>query len=155
MVADVVEVEVMEDETDLLGIIVNLADYNIGADRGGEINLFDDFDIDYNQYKYLMETRVSGALIKIKSALILTKVADDSELLVPTAPTFNSTTGVVTIPTQTGVEYQNADTDAVLVAGAQAALDPGDTLRVRAVSETGYHFATNASDEWTFTRPAA
>lgn len=53
------------------GIIVNLADYNIGADKGGNINLFDDFDIDYNKYKYLIETRISGALIKPKSAIAL------------------------------------------------------------------------------------
>ena len=53
----------------LVGLIVNLNDYNIGADKGGSINLFDDFDIDYNQYKYLIETRCSGALIKPKSAI--------------------------------------------------------------------------------------
>ena len=54
---------------DLLGIIVNLADYNVGADKGGAINMFDDFDIDYNQQKYLIETRCSGALIKPFSAI--------------------------------------------------------------------------------------
>lgn len=51
-------------------ILVNLNDYNVGADKGGEINLFDDFDIDYNQYKYLMETRCSGALTRPYSAII-------------------------------------------------------------------------------------
>jgi HK97 family phage prohead protease len=56
---------------DLIGVIVNLTDYNVGADKGGEINLFDDFDIDYNQFKYLMETRISGALIKPFSALTI------------------------------------------------------------------------------------
>lgn len=56
---------------DLMGIIVNLADYNIGADKGGAINMFDDFDIDYNQQKYLIETRCSGALIKPFSAITL------------------------------------------------------------------------------------
>lgn len=75
-VKEIVEVEVMEGQKlnnkDLLGIIVNLADYNVGADKGGEINMFDDFDIDYNQMKYLIETRISGALIKPYSALILT-----------------------------------------------------------------------------------
>lgn len=55
----------------LLGIIVNMADYNVGADKGGEVNLFDDFDIDYNQQKYLIETRISGALIKPFSALTI------------------------------------------------------------------------------------
>ncbi len=55
----------------LLGIIVNLADYAIGADKGGAINMFEDFDIDYNQQKYLIETRISGALTKPYSAIAL------------------------------------------------------------------------------------
>jgi hypothetical protein len=54
-----------------LAIIVNMNDYVIGADKGGQVNLFDDFDIDFNQYKYLIETRVSGALVKLKSALVV------------------------------------------------------------------------------------
>ena len=57
-VAAVVPCEAMETVDDLLGIMVNLVDYTIGADRGGEVNMFDDFDIDYNQFKYLIETRV-------------------------------------------------------------------------------------------------
>jgi HK97 family phage prohead protease len=55
----------------LIGTIVNLADYNVGADKGGEVNMFEDFDIDYNQNKYLIETRCSGALVKPFSALTL------------------------------------------------------------------------------------
>lgn len=58
-------------EYDLLGIIVNLKDYNVGADKGGSVNMFDDFDIDYNQQKYLIETRCSGALTKPFSAMII------------------------------------------------------------------------------------
>ena len=54
---------------DLAGVLVNLTDYNVGADKGGQTSLFDDFDIDYNQYKYLLETRISGALIKPYSAI--------------------------------------------------------------------------------------
>ena len=79
-VNEIVTVEVMEgqkiDNKDLVGVIVNLADYNVGADKGGEKNLFDDFDIDYNQYKYLIETRRSGALIKPFSAM--TVVIDEA-----------------------------------------------------------------------------
>ena len=56
---------------DLAGLIVNLVDYNVGADKGGAVNMFDDFDIDYNQMKYLIETRCSGALIKPYSAIAL------------------------------------------------------------------------------------
>jgi hypothetical protein len=75
-VSSVVAVEVMESLTegtgaDLLGIIVNLSDYTVGTDKGGAIANFEDFDIDYNQYKYLMETRLSGALTKVKSAMVL------------------------------------------------------------------------------------
>ena len=56
---------------DVYGIIVNLKDYKLGADKGGAINLFDDFDIDYNQQKYLIETRCSGALTKPYSAIVV------------------------------------------------------------------------------------
>ena len=57
--------------TPLYGILVNLVDYNVGADKGGEVSMFDDFDIDYNQYKYLMETRISGALVDPFTAVVL------------------------------------------------------------------------------------
>lgn len=63
----------------LLGIFVNMADYQIGSTKGGQITNFEDFDIDFNQYKYLMETRVSGALIKIKSAIVLEEPVAESE----------------------------------------------------------------------------
>lgn len=53
----------------LIGTIVNLNDYNVGADKGGEVSMFDDFDIDFNKMTYLIETRISGALIKPFSAL--------------------------------------------------------------------------------------
>lgn len=58
---------------DLLGIMVNLSDYTVGADRGGSVTMFDDFDIDYNKEKYLIETRCSGALYRPKSAIVLEK----------------------------------------------------------------------------------
>lgn len=82
-VNEIIPVEPMEDykvnitaggvskEYPLIGVIVNLADYNVGADKGGEVNMFDDFDIDYNQQKYLIETRISGALVKPFSALTI------------------------------------------------------------------------------------
>jgi HK97 family phage prohead protease len=79
LVSEIVEVPVMAGmereidgiDYDLLGIVVNLRDYTIGADKGGAVNFFDDFDIDYNQLKYLMETRLSGALSVLKSAMII------------------------------------------------------------------------------------
>ena len=85
-VREIVEVPVMENvnRTDedhnswtLLGLIVDLNDYTVGADRGGAVTLFDDFDIDYNQQKYLIETRVSGALTHPYSAIALEIEAED------------------------------------------------------------------------------
>ena len=78
-VKEIVTVPVMEGltrtgdsgEVELLGLIVNLKDYNVGADKGGAVNMFDDFDIDYNAMKYLIETRCSGALIKPFSAIAI------------------------------------------------------------------------------------
>ena len=79
-VSEIIPVEVMEgltrensesDTVELLGIVVNLKDYNVGADKGGAIGMFDDFDIDYNQQKYLIETRCSGALVKPYSAIVI------------------------------------------------------------------------------------
>ena len=78
-VSDIVTVELMENVSrtvsgttkNLIGIIVNPRDYNFGADKGGAINMFDDFDIDYNQMKYLIETRCSGALVRPYSAIVL------------------------------------------------------------------------------------
>lgn len=84
-VSKIVTVEVMENQTrtteadetaagatvTLQGIIVNPKDYNIGADKGGAVSMFDDFDIDYNQNKYLIETRISGALVKPYSAIAI------------------------------------------------------------------------------------
>ena len=146
-----VAVEVMENQGDLVGILVNLADYTIGSDRGGAVSMFDDFDIDYNQLKYLIETRISGALTKPKSALVVRKTASAAVLVTPTAPSFVEATGVVTVPTVTGATYKNKLTDATLTTGAPVTLAPGDTLTVIAVpTSSSYYFSTNADDEWYF-----
>lgn len=87
-VSKIVPVPVMEDlqrvkgdSTHFLGgIYVNLSDYNVGADKGGAVNMFDDFDIDYNKQKYLIETRCSGALIKPYSAVAIEFVGKTAEL---------------------------------------------------------------------------
>jgi hypothetical protein len=78
-VRSIVTVQVMEGQKrtvdnvqrDLIGIIVNLSDYTVGADKGGAISMFEDFDIDYNQQKYLIETRCSGALTVPYSAIVI------------------------------------------------------------------------------------
>ena len=76
-VSDIVTVEPMEganrkdasNQYNLLGVLVNMRDYNVGADKGGNVNMFDDFDINFNKYEYLIETRCSGALVKPFSAI--------------------------------------------------------------------------------------
>jgi HK97 family phage prohead protease len=86
-VKEIVTVPVMENLSrtnegttyELMGIIVNLKDYNIGADKGGAVNMFDDFDIDYNAQKYLIETRCSGALIKPYSAIALELTTEEAQ----------------------------------------------------------------------------
>lgn len=77
-VDEIVTVPAMEESAynDIVGIIVNMADFTAGADKGGSVNMFDDFDIDYNQMKYLMETRCSGALVQPHSAIVLKKVVN-------------------------------------------------------------------------------
>jgi hypothetical protein len=148
-VSEIIPVEAMVSQPDLIGIVVNLSDYTVGADRGGDISLFDDFDIDYNAYKYLIETRVSGALTKFKSALVLRRSADNSVLATPGEPTFAS--HAVSVPSVEGLVYKNQDTNATLVAGTPVVLGPDDKLTVVAVpAGGGYHIGSTAADEWSF-----
>lgn len=154
-VGAIVTVEPMNDVANLVGIIVNLDDYNVGADKGGEVTMFDDFDIDYNQQKYLLETRVSGALTKIKSAIVVLETASANVLVAPTKPAFVASTGVITIPTVTGVVYKAADGTTTLSAGAQTALAAGASTTVHAVPASGYYFGTNQADDFYFKRPSA
>ena len=146
-VSNIVTVEVMESETDLVGIIVNLRDYTIGTDKGGEVNFFDDFDIDYNQYKYLYETRLSGALTKLRSAVIIKKSAAGTAPVVPTAPSFDGSD--ITIPTVTNVVYKDRADDSTVTGTVAVAED--ETVTIYAVADTGFYFANNVDDEWSFT----
>lgn len=138
----IVTVEVMEDMPDILGIIVNLADYTIGADKGGNISMFDDFDIDYNQFKYLIETRISGALTKPKGAVVLRR--DAGTLVTPQSPSFDGATNTITIPTVAGVVYQ---IDGVTKTG-DVVIE--ETTEVEAFPATGYSFPNNTNTSWTF-----
>ena len=135
---------VTTDTGSLVGILVNMKDYTIGADKGGSVSMFDDFDIDYNQYKYLMETRCSGALTKPKSALIFWRAS--GTLATPTPATFNSGTNTITIPSSTGVTY--------LVDGEEHAAGThviSEDAVVEATADDGYYFAPNQTVSWTFT----
>ena len=67
-----------DDDNELVAVLVDLRDYNVGADKGGQTEFFEDFDIDYNQEKYLLETRFSGALVRPYSAIAIYKAASSS-----------------------------------------------------------------------------
>jgi phage head maturation protease len=147
----IVAAEPMEEEEGLVGIVVNLQDYTVGADRGGEVSLFDDFDIDYNQYKYLLETRSSGALTKIRSAIIVRQAVSGETLVAPAAPTFDSETSEITIVDTAGVTYRRNDTNAVVTTvGSPYLVAEGVNLTIYAVPNAGSFFANNVEDEWTF-----
>lgn len=149
-VSNIVTVEVMENEEDLVGIIVNLKDYTVGTDKGGDVTFFDDFDIDYNQYKYLYETRLSGALTRMRSALVIKRAPAGGTVATPTEPGFNGTT--IVIPTVSGVEYKRGDTNAVVTGNVN--VPAGQSLRILANPTAGRYFASNQDDEWTFTNEA-
>lgn len=74
-VKEIVTIPELEQYEDVYGIFVNMSDYQVGADKGGQVTTFEDFDIDFNKEKILMETRCSGALVKPKSAIVLKKAA--------------------------------------------------------------------------------
>ena len=147
MVSKIVPVEAMETETEVVGIFVNLADYTIGADRGGEIGMFDDFDIDYNQHKYLIETRISGALTKPKSAIVVKR--DPGVSVTPTSPSFDSGTNTITFPEIEGVEYS---IDGIPVSGSEVI---AETTQVDANATEGYSFPAGTVTSWTFVYTAA
>lgn len=151
-VSDIVDVEILDRDSDLVAIVVNLQDYTIGADKGGEINLFDFFDIDYNQQKYLLETRISGALTRPKAAVSF--FLNSGRIVTPTVPTFVTSTGVLTVPTLTGVVYIDADTNTTLSAGAQTAIAAGAIINIEAIPAAGYGFTHDADVAWTFQRDA-
>jgi len=157
-IADIIPCEALEATTGLVGIIVNLTDYTVGMDRGGQVSMFDFFDIDYNAQKYLIETRASGAMTKWRGAITIQEFTGAGGLLAdPTVPTFNTSTGVVTIPTLSHVTYVVVnDTDqtegSALTPGAQSAISAGATVHIRAKAASTYAFVDDQSSDWHFTR---
>lgn len=147
-VSNIVVVETMERAPDILGIMVNLSDYTLGADRGGAISMFEDFDIDYNQQKYLIETRISGALTKFKAAVVIKRATGTT--VVPPTPTFNEATDTITIPNATGVAYYDVTdptNNVLLPAGAKVITRTTD---VEARPTAGYSFPHNTDNDWVY-----
>lgn len=153
-VQSIVPVEVLEEYSDIVAILVNPVDYTVGATAGGQVSMFDDFDIDYNQYKYLIETRCCGALTKLKAAMVVRKVVSTAVLVTPAEPTFDG--DAFTIVNTTGVVYRRTDTDAVVnAAGSPYAVADGVTVTITAEpASASYYFATSDDDEWSFTGEA-
>lgn len=148
-VTRLIPVEVMETVPDILGIMVNISDYTIGADKGGQLSMFDDFDIDFNQFKYLIETRVSGALTKPKSAVVIRRTTGTQ--VVATQPTFVAATNKLTIPTVAGVDYYDVtsmEDETALTDGETYHLN--GTVDIEARATSGYSFAHNTDNDWTF-----
>ena len=160
-VSDVIPCEALEATAGLIGIVVNLTDYTLGADKGGQVSMFDFFDIDYNQQKYLLETRVAGAMTKYRGAITIQEFTGAGGLIAnPTAPSFVKSTGVVTIPTTAHVSYVIVDpTDGTegspLSSGAQSAIGAGDTVHIRAKAASTYSFVDDQNEDWYFTRDAS
>lgn len=135
-----------------LAIVLDLADYNFGTDRGGELTFFDDFDIDFNQYKYLYEVYLSGALTLPYAAQIFMAVdADTNTLVEPVAP--EKVDNVITVPTVTGLSYTRTDTGATVAGGSTITLDPENLKQVtlEAHPTAGYYVDTDADVKDTFT----
>lgn len=142
-VKDIVVVEVFDRAPDVLAIIVNLLDYTVGADRGGAVTFFEDFDIDFNQQKYLLETRISGALTKAKSALVFRRTA--GTVVTAVEPTFDNTDDTLSIPAVTGVQYQ---IDGEVAATGDRVIT--DTVEVTAHATQGYQLADGSTKSWTY-----
>ena len=148
-VASIVEVEPMEGEDHLIAILVNLADYSLGSTNGGKTDFFDDFDIDFNQFKYLYETRLSGALTLPKSAVAIWRATGVQ--VIPTEPTFVPATGVLTVPDVEGVEY--TIDDEIVAAGARPAIAKGASVVISARPAIGNYFPSNITTRWEYIRP--
>lgn len=145
-VKEIVTVDLFDEHEDLFAIMVNLNDYSIGANKGGELTSFEDFDIDYNQHKYLQETRLSGGLTKPFSAVVILR--SEGTLAAPAAPSFNGATNTITIPSVTGVVYQ---IDEVGVVGDEVITEDTEVV---AVPDEGYYFAPNSTRTWFYTYTA-
>jgi hypothetical protein len=142
-VSNIVTVDLFSEYTNLFAIIVSLSDYTVGSNRGGELTSFEDFDIDFNQYKYLQETRLSGGLTKPFSAIVVTRAAGTEVVGGATAPSFDGTTDTITIPADEGVVYT--------IDGEEQAAGPvviTEPTEVRAEGAPGYYLPTGTTRSW-------
>lgn len=142
-VKEIVAVEVMEQVPTVLGIMVNLVDYSLGTNKGGELTFFEDFNLDFNQEIKLLETRLSGGLTRPRSAVVLTR--SEGTAATPAAPSFNGATNTITVPTTTGIDYT---IDGTVVTGSVVITE--DTELV-AKPKAGYYIPSGTTAYWPFT----
>lgn len=145
-VSGITDIGLFSEYEGLVAIVVNLQDYSVGTNKGGEIVNFDTFDLNFNRHIYLMETRLSGGLTKALSAMVVTR-AKGTEV-VPTAPDFNTGTNTITIPTTTGVIYYIND---VSVTGS-VTIEEDTEVTVSAAEN--YYLAPGSTRSWNFTYTA-
>lgn len=141
-VGKIVPVDVLGEYEGLFAIIVSLSDYTVGSNRGGELTSFEDFDIDFNQNKYLQETRLSGGLTKPFSALVIKRQLGIEAT--PVAPSFNGETNTIDIPEVVGVEYFINDEEVV----ADVVITEPTTVYARAAA--GYYLPTGSTRDWSY-----
>jgi HK97 family phage prohead protease len=144
-VKEIITVDLFDEYDNLFAIMVSLVDYTIGSNRGGELTNFEDFDIDFNQHKYLQETRLSGGLTKPFSAIVVRRGV--GTLAVATQPSFDGATNTITIPTVTGVSYFDTSTDEELTGDVVIT----EMTEVEARPDDGYYLESNTTDSWTYT----
>ena len=142
-VKEIVAVEVMEQVPTVLGIMVNLVDYSLGTNKGGELTFFEDFNLDFNQEIKLLETRLSGGLTRPRSAVVLTR--SEGTAATPAAPSFNGATNTITIPSTTGIDYT---IDGTVITGSVVITE--DTELV-AKPKAGYYIPSGTTAYWPFT----
>lgn len=141
-VSDVVEVEYFNQDPTVVAILVNLSDYTVGTNKGGEITRFDDFDIDFNKYKYLIETRISGSLTKPMSAIVIKR--EQGTVATPQSPSFNSDSNEIQIPTTSGVIYS------IKGEAVTGVVEIDEVTQVDASATSGHYIPANTITSWTF-----
>lgn len=143
-VDSIVSIDLFSEYEDVVAILVNLADYSIGTNQGGELTSFEFFDIDFNQHKYLQETRLSGGLNKPLSAVVVTLAQGTAVTVV--APSFDGATNTITLPNTAGVLWELNGT----------ATTPGDHVitdvtEVEALTDETHYIPAGTTRTWTFT----
>lgn len=141
-VGNIVTIDLFSEYDGLFAIIVSLNDYTVGTNAGGELTSFEDFDIDFNQYKYLQETRLSGGLTKPFSAIVVSRAAGTART--PLTPSYDGTAHEITIPTVTGIEYR---IDGDVVTGDVAITEQTD---VYAFATAGNYIPAGTPRSWSY-----